>query len=104
MFQNPWPRTTTERMLSETFKGRSGQLLAVIESLTDSKRRIAQASLGAPESDDSILDVFAELFFAGCEIIAGGGGSRAQSPGKHESVISDNIEDAQLIELAVKGS
>ena len=101
--QNPWPRTTTERMLSEAFQGRSAQLLAVIEALTDSKRRIAQTSLGAPESDDSILDVFAELFFAGCELIAGGGGTRAPSPGKHESVITDNIEDVQLIDMAVKG-
>lgn len=90
-------------MLSDTFQGSSAQLLAVIEALTDSKRRIVQTSLGAPESDDSILDVFAELFFAGSELIAGGGGSRAPSPGKHESVVSENIEDSKLIELAIKG-
>eukprot|EP00795_Rhopilema_esculentum_P002324 gene2324-17958_t len=100
---NPWPRTTTERMLSETFTGRAAQLLAVIEALTDSKRRIFQSSLGAPESDDSILDVFAELFFAGCELIAGGGGTRPPSPGRHESVISDSIFDEQLIQMATKG-
>ena len=90
-------------MLSETFTGRAAQLLAVIEALTDSKRRIFQSSLGAPESDDSILDVFAELFFAGCELIAGGGGTRPPSPGRHESVISDSILDEQLIQMATKG-
>ena len=90
-------------MLSETFQGRSAQLLAVIEALTDSKRRIAQTSLGAPDSDDSILDVFAELFFAGSELIAGVRGTRSLSPGKHDSVISENIEDSQLIDMAMNG-
>ena len=108
-FQNPWPRTATERMLNETFKGRSAQLLAVIEALSDSKRRILQTSLGAPESDDSILDVFAELFFAGSELIGGGGGGsgggkRSFSPGKNDPVIGGNVVDIQLIDMAVNGN
>ena len=96
-------------MLNETFKGRSAQLLAVIEALSDSKRRILQTSLGAPESDDSILDVFAELFFAGSELIGGGGGGsgggkRSFSSGKNDPVIGGNVVDAQLIDMAVKGN
>ncbi len=90
-------------MLADTFSGRSAQFLAVVEALSDSKRRIVQTSLGAPESDDSILDVFAELFFAGCELVSGGGGTRAPSPGKHPSSVSEDIEDKQLIDMAATG-
>ena len=79
-------------------------MLAVIEALSDSKRRIIQTSIGAPESDDSILDVYGELFFAGCELVAGGGGIRPPSPGKHELPIGDAVEDVQLMEMAVKGN
>ena len=89
-------------MLFDSFQGRAAQFLAIIEALSDSKRRIVQSALGAPENDDSILDVYAELFFAGCEIAAGGGGTRAPSPGKQPSPVSDLIEDKQLIELAIR--
>eukprot|EP00794_Sanderia_malayensis_P006315 gene6315-7038_t len=100
---NPWPRTATEKMLSDTFTGRSAQFLAVVEALSDSKRRIAQTSLGAPESDDSILDVFAELFFAGLELISGGGGNRPPSPGRHDSLIGGELKEKTLIEMAANG-
>ena len=90
-------------MINDTFHGRAAQFLAVLEALSDTKRRIVQTSPGAPESEDSILDVYAELFFAGQELIAGGGGTRPSSPGRHASCIGERIEEKLLMDMAVKG-
>ncbi|KAM9311613.1 cilia- and flagella-associated protein 54 [Gastrophryne carolinensis] len=68
----PWPRTNTERLLVEMFSNNAAQFLAIVEALTDSNRRMLQA--GPPEPDEpEIHDVIAELFFAGTDILSGGG-------------------------------
>lgn len=53
------------------FEGSSTQLLCILEALNDTNRRILITSPPAPDSDVEILDVYAELFMAGQEILAG---------------------------------
>ena len=62
-----------------------------------------QTSLGAPESDDCMHDVFLELFFVGLELVAGGGGAKPPIPGKQPSAISNTISGMSLIDLASAG-
>ena len=51
------------------FEGGAAQFLAILEALSSSNRRTLQ---NAPASSDAeMVDVTAELFFAGKEIIAG---------------------------------
>ena len=66
-----WPRTPTEKLLADMFEGSASQFLCILESLNDTNRRIILTSPPAPDSDVEILDVYAELFLAGCEILAG---------------------------------
>ncbi|XP_019370589.1 PREDICTED: cilia- and flagella-associated protein 54 isoform X2 [Gavialis gangeticus] len=70
----PWPRTVTERLLTEMFDGTSAQFLAIIEALSDSNRRLLHTAPSLPEEPE-IRDVISELFFAGMEILSGGGSS-----------------------------
>ena len=67
----PWPRTPTEKMLADMFEGGSAQFLAILESLSDSNRRIMLTSPPTLENEPEILDVYAELFLAAQEILAG---------------------------------
>uniref|UniRef100_A0A8C8SWJ6 Cilia and flagella associated protein 54 n=1 Tax=Pelusios castaneus TaxID=367368 RepID=A0A8C8SWJ6_9SAUR len=68
----PWPRTVTERLLTEMFDGTAAQFLAILEALSDSNRRVLRPA--PPVSDETeIRDVVSELFFAGMEILAGNG-------------------------------
>ena len=67
----PWPRTPTEKMLADMFEGGSAQFLAILESLNDSNRRILLTSPPTLENEPEILDVYAELFLAAQEILAG---------------------------------
>lgn len=53
------------------FEGSSTQLLCIIEALNDTNRRILITSPPAPDSEVEILDVYAELFMAAQEILAG---------------------------------
>ena len=53
------------------FEGSATQFLCILESLSDSNRRILITSPPAPDSDVEILDVYAELFMAAQEILAG---------------------------------
>ena len=53
------------------FEGSATQYLCILESLSDSNRRILITSPPAPDSDVEILDVYAELFMAAQEILLG---------------------------------
>lgn len=53
------------------FEGSASQFLAILESLTDTNRRTLLTAPPAPDADVEILDVCAELFMAGQEILAG---------------------------------
>ena len=69
-----WPRTPTEKLLSEMFEhveGSAAQMLCLVETLSDSGRRTLLSSPPAPENEVEILDVYAELFMAAQGIIAG---------------------------------
>lgn len=103
-FQNPWPRTGTERFLADLFQGRSAQFLAIIETLANSNRRLIQTSHGAPESDDCLHEVYLELFFAGLEIVSGGGGIKPCLPGKNTKALDDVLDGISLIQLACHGT
>ncbi|GFO44544.1 hypothetical protein PoB_007104900 [Plakobranchus ocellatus] len=72
----PWPRTPTEKLLADMFDGGSAQFLAILESLSDSNRRILQTSPPAQDNEPEILDVFCELMMAAQEILAAGAGNR----------------------------
>lgn len=69
VFQLAWPRTASERLLGEMFEGSAAQFMAILEALSDSNRRTFHT--GPWSSDSDMVDVAAELFFAGKEIIAG---------------------------------
>uniref|UniRef100_A0A663F5F9 Cilia and flagella associated protein 54 n=1 Tax=Aquila chrysaetos chrysaetos TaxID=223781 RepID=A0A663F5F9_AQUCH len=66
----PWPRTTTERLLTEMFDGVAAQFLAILEALSDSSRRVLHPAPPVPDEIE-IRDVISELFFAGLEILSG---------------------------------
>lgn len=66
--QNPWPRTTTERILMELFEGNAAQFLAVLEALRDSSYRPLQT--GIPDDPD-IQEVAIELMSASISILSG---------------------------------
>ncbi|XP_009947172.1 PREDICTED: uncharacterized protein CFAP54, partial [Leptosomus discolor] len=67
----PWPRTTTERLLSEMFDGVAAQFLAILEALSDSSRHVLRPAPPVPDEIE-IRDVISELLFAGLEILSGG--------------------------------
>ncbi|XP_066927211.1 cilia- and flagella-associated protein 54-like isoform X2 [Clytia hemisphaerica] len=101
---NNWPRTGTERMLADIFTGRAAQFLAITETLSNSNRRIGQTSPGCSETDETATDVFMELFFAGTEIVSGGGGTRTHISAKHEKSVQNVTKDMTLIDLATAES
>nr|XP_048691469.1 cilia- and flagella-associated protein 54 isoform X3 [Caretta caretta] len=68
----PWPRTFTERLLTEMFDGTAAHFLAILEALSDSNRQVLRPAPPVPEETE-IRDVVSELFFAGMDILAGGG-------------------------------
>jgi len=90
-------------MLADLFRARAAQFLTVIETLSNSNRRVAQTAPGAPESDESIYDVYVELFFAGVELVAGGGGMKPPNPGKSGKALRNITNDMSLIDLATAG-
>lgn len=99
-----WPRTATEKLLGDMFVGSSAQFLAVLEALTDGRRRCFQTQPPAADTDTEMLDVYAELFFAGKEIIAGGGGLKNQNAsGADHSVMAGIRNDKSLVQLAAAG-
>ncbi|KAM6301684.1 cilia- and flagella-associated protein 54 [Podargus strigoides] len=66
-----WPRTATERLLTEMFDGAAAQFLAILEALSDSSRGVLCPTPPVPDEIE-IRDVTSELFFAGLEILSGG--------------------------------
>ncbi|XP_068129765.1 cilia- and flagella-associated protein 54 [Hyperolius riggenbachi] len=97
----PWPRTNTERLLVEMFGNNAAQFLAIVEALTDSNRRVLQAGPPVPDEPE-IHDVIAELFFAGIDILSGGGIKPDRGThGNTHSELSKLIKDCLLLELAV---
>ncbi|XP_046336681.2 cilia- and flagella-associated protein 54-like isoform X2 [Haliotis rufescens] len=103
----PWPRTPSEKMLADMFEGSAAQMLAVLESLQDTNRRILLTSAPAPDNEPEILDVFCELFMAAQEILAGGGGHKPPGPKPMSSLgghpLASVVTDRRLIEMATKG-
>ncbi|XP_063952273.1 cilia- and flagella-associated protein 54-like isoform X1 [Lytechinus pictus] len=96
-----WPRTPVEKLLSDMFEGSAAQFLAILETLTDSTRRTLLTSPAAPDTEDYILDTFSELFFAGMEIISGGGGNQPRNPQSVNDInLSGVVLDKSLIEMA----
>ncbi|XP_074127420.1 cilia- and flagella-associated protein 54 isoform X2 [Sminthopsis crassicaudata] len=64
-----WPRTTTEKLLTEMFDSTSAQFLAVLEAITEPRRRVLHT--GPPISEElEVREVYAELFMAGGELFS----------------------------------
>ncbi|XP_069141650.1 cilia- and flagella-associated protein 54-like isoform X4 [Argopecten irradians] len=114
----PWPRTPSEKLLSDMFEGSAAQFLCILESLNDTNRRTILTSPPAADSEVEILDVYAELFLAGQEILSGGGGRRGSGVkptnnipvptlcgvvrGKNLLAMATHGEDGATIEGAIK--
>ncbi|XP_006820960.1 cilia- and flagella-associated protein 54-like [Saccoglossus kowalevskii] len=101
----PWPRTPAEKLLADMFEGSAAQFLAILETIADSTRRMLLTGPAAPDSDDHILDVFSELFFAGVELISGGGGHSPRSPQQATEPTLLGLAESRrsLIEMATRG-
>ncbi|XP_041347318.1 cilia- and flagella-associated protein 54-like [Gigantopelta aegis] len=105
----PWPRTPSEKLLSEMFEGSAAQFLAILESIQDTNRRIVITSPPAADNEPEILDVFCELFLAAQEILAGGGGLKGvATTGKPMSVLGGPplaavTTDKELMEMVTLG-
>ncbi|XP_069441211.1 cilia- and flagella-associated protein 54 [Ovis canadensis] len=88
----PWPRTVTEKLLEELFDSTASRFLAVLESLSDSNRRVLQT--GPVFTDEvEVRDVVSELFMAGKELLI------------MSNIGADGILDfpkAHLLELIIK--
>ncbi|XP_008176980.2 cilia- and flagella-associated protein 54 isoform X7 [Chrysemys picta bellii] len=94
----PWPRTVTERLLTEMFDGTAAHFLAILEALSDSNRRVLRPAPPVPDETE-IRDVVSELFFAGMDILAGGG-SFASTQGSYCTESSGVInESSTLLQL-----
>nr|XP_022298602.1 cilia- and flagella-associated protein 54-like isoform X1 [Crassostrea virginica] len=102
-----WPRTPSEKLLADMFEGSAAQFLCILESLTDTNRRILLTAPPASEAEVEILDVYAELFMAGQEILAGGGGHRGSSikptSSVHIPALAGITRDCSIMDLASKG-
>ncbi|KAJ7353995.1 hypothetical protein OS493_030845 [Desmophyllum pertusum] len=100
-----WPRTPTERLLTD-LQGTSAKFLAILEALSETHRRTLHCEAPTPDAEDTAIDVCAELFFAGMDIIAGGGGTKQSHVVKHEGGIHSSVWELQntsLMELVAKG-
>ncbi|CAH3193048.1 unnamed protein product, partial [Porites evermanni] len=99
-----WPRTPTERLLND-LQGTAAKFLAILEALSETHRRTLHCEAPTPDAEDTAIDVCAELFFAGMEIIAGGGGTKQSHAVKHEGGIHPSVWELQntaLMELVAK--
>ncbi|XP_076861097.1 cilia- and flagella-associated protein 54 isoform X4 [Brachyhypopomus gauderio] len=96
-----WPRSLTERILTELFVGNAAQFLAVLEALRDPSRRPLSTGL----SDEAeIQEVELELMAAGISILSGNGGSsdRVYNDRLPPSLSAITATDT-ILELAVAG-
>ncbi|KAM6383530.1 cilia- and flagella-associated protein 54 [Alca torda] len=101
----PWPRTTTERLLTEMFDSAAAQFLAILEALSDSSRHVLRPAPPVPDEIE-IRDVISELFFAGLEILSGGmssTGIQGSYCTDHFGIISPPSTLLQLILTGEKG-
>ncbi|XP_075456664.1 cilia- and flagella-associated protein 54 isoform X2 [Ascaphus truei] len=97
-----WPRTNTERLLVEMFDNGAVHFLAVLEALSDSNRRVFQAGPPVPDEPE-IHDVIAELFFAGIDILSGGGNRLERVTQRNpQSELCKMLKQSSLLELAVE--
>ncbi|XP_038611995.1 cilia- and flagella-associated protein 54 [Tachyglossus aculeatus] len=92
-----WPRTVTERLLTEMFDSTASQFLAILEALSDSNRRTLQT--GPPTVDEiEVRDVVLELFMAGLELLTGGpNGPSLRRKLDFSQIIHANSTQLQLI-------
>ncbi|XP_075789877.1 cilia- and flagella-associated protein 54 isoform X3 [Pelodiscus sinensis] len=97
----PWPRTVTERLLTEMFDGTAAHFLAILEALSDSNRRVLRPAPPVPDETE-IRDVVSELFFAGMDILAGGG-SFAGTQGSNTEVSGVIHASSTLMQLILTG-
>nr|XP_032644430.1 cilia- and flagella-associated protein 54 isoform X6 [Chelonoidis abingdonii] len=98
----PWPRTVTERLLTEMFDGTAAHFLAILEALSDSNRQALRPAPPVPDETE-IRDVVSELFFAGMDILAGGG-SFASTQGSYCAEFSGVISaSSTLLQLILTG-
>nr|XP_056702505.1 cilia- and flagella-associated protein 54 [Euleptes europaea] len=95
----PWPRTITERLLLELFDCNSSHFFAILEALFDRNRRTLVPSPPVPDEIE-IRDVVSELFFAGVDILSGGG-IHGISSTDHPGVIT--ASSSSLMELILAG-
>ena len=80
--------------------------MAILEALSETHRRTLHCEAPAPDAEDTAIDVCAELFFAGMEIIAGGGGTKQPHAVKHDGAIHPSVWELQnvsLMELIARG-
>ena len=70
----------------DMFEGSAAQMLAIQEAMSDSNRRTLISMPPALDHEVEVLDVFAEMFMAAQEIIAGGGGAPVSKLGCEEGV------------------
>ncbi|XP_053108413.1 cilia- and flagella-associated protein 54 isoform X2 [Hemicordylus capensis] len=82
----PWPRTVSERLLMEIFDCNSSQFFAILEALFDKNRRTLIPAPPVPDEVE-IRDVVSELFFAGMDILDGGGSNVQGNMPTESSVI-----------------
>ncbi|CAH2277598.1 Hypothetical predicted protein [Pelobates cultripes] len=98
----PWPRTNTEKLLIEMFDNSAAQFLAILEALSDSNRRVLQAGPPVPDEPE-IYDVIDELFFAGMDILSGGGNKTERgSPSNHQFELHKLLQPSSLLDLAIE--
>lgn len=89
-------------------QGTAAKILAILEALSETHRRTLHCETPAADSEDTTVDVCAELFFAGMEIIAGGGGTKQPQAVRHDSSIIhpsvSALHSISLMELVAKGT
>ena len=92
-----WPRTPTEKLLAEMFDCSSAQMLAILEALSDTNRRIMSPMAVPPNeaepADTLDADITFELFCAAEYILSGGGGKnslKVNELSEYKGVIATN--------------
>ncbi|CAF1268835.1 unnamed protein product, partial [Didymodactylos carnosus] len=102
--QTAWPRTHTEKLLSEMFDCRAAQFLAILEALNDLNRRLVLTSPAASDNDPEILDVTLELFYAADYILQVKHANVNQIDGANLNPVYPNITmslSMSLLDLAI---
>lgn len=96
-----------EKVLHEMFEGSAAQMMAIVETLHSAHRRPLVFAPGAFEQEFEVLDVYTELFLAGKEILAGGGGASVHGARANFTgvpAIQAVTPDGTLLDLATTGA